>query len=301
MMEMLAIIILLVIIGLLGVIGIIFIKYSALKREVAIVKSFFGREFINALKIRDGILFLRIDTSGDSDFEFVPWDHKDETFYYIERKKGEGESEKLHYKVRKRDVIRLRDRLNMAIITEESVSAVSPEIMATLSDLSPREHARLLSGYIRYQGLKTEREAILQALPLERNPDARESYKQQLDKIEEEMSEIRSRWSSIVQEVDMDSILLLPDEKGKKLRILRPVRIDELSDYLASTRPDEVIYTAKKILIDWEQMVLSTLDKLITPAKKAKGGMGSRGSFTTVLLVMGGIFTALIMYGLIHH
>jgi len=279
---------------LLGGMGTMAMLYVREKGKTRVVRNFFGPDFIDALQHRDGILFLRFDSSGDSDFKFVPWSHKDESFYYIELKRGDGK-EKIHYKVRKKDLFRLRNRLNLAIVVEDSIAAVSPEIAKTFSNLSPVEKSRMLNSYIKYHSLKTRKENLLQALRFESNPDKIESLKQQLEEIEKEMAEIREKWSAIIQEVDLDSVIILPDEKEKKLTILRPVRLDEVSDYLEATRPDEIVYTAKKMFIDWQQIALESLKKLVMP----KGKPTSKSSLlTTILLVLGGILVFFLMIGM---
>lgn len=271
--------------------------YSKEKKKTQIVRNFFGPEFLKALVARDGILFLRFDSSGDSDFHFVPWTNKDETFYYIELPRGDGK-EKEYYKVRKKDLFRLRNRLNLAIVVEDSIAAVPPKVMQVFSNLSPGEKARFLNAYMEYHSLKNQREYILQRLrfeALEKKPDEVESLKEQLNNINREMEEIKEKWSAIIQEVDLDGVIVLEDKKDKKLLILRPIQLDEISDYLEATRPDEIIYTAKKIFLDWQQIALESLKKLVNPVKNTKS---SKGSMLTTILLMGGlVFIVLMLMG----
>jgi len=271
--------------------GLMAMLYVREKGKTKVIMSLFGQEFIKSLRTRRGILFLRFDTSGEANFHHAPWTHKDESFYYIELQRG-GQKEKFHHKVRKKDLFRLGNRINMAIVVEESISSISPEIAKVFSDLSSVEKARMVNSYIKYHSLKAREENLLQALRFEANPEKIESLKTQLEEIHKEMASIREKWAAIVQEVDLDSVIVIPDEKEKKMIILRPVRIDELSEYLEATRPDEIIYTAKKIFIDWQQVALESLKKLITPVKKASG---SKGGLLTMILLGGGLLLLLLL------
>ena len=260
------------------------------------IRSFFGEEFLRALKTRNGMLFLKVDPSGHADFRFAPWFHKDETFYYIEEPRGEGK-EKLHYKVRKKDLLRLRGRLNMAIIFEESISALSPKVMEELSSLTPFEKARLMNAYAKYRSLRATRERLLQHLRHASDREKVEELKEQLKDVEEEMAAIREKWSSIVQEVDLDSVVIIPNEKERKVTILRPIDIDELVDYLEATRPDELIYTAKKMFADWQMTALESLKKLVAPAIKVR-----RSGFSwlwVAVLAIGGFFLMILLGSLL--
>lgn len=258
------------------------------------VRWLFGKEFLKALKIRDGILFLKVDSSGDSDFKFVPWTNKDETFYYIEETRGD-KKEKFHYKVRKKDLIRLRNRIGMAIIFEESIGALSPKVMQVLSGLSPFEKARFVNAYAKYRSLKATRERILQQLRYTSDKEKVEELKEQLKSTEDEMAEIKEKWSSIVQELDFDSTIIIPDEEGKRVIVLRPIDLDEMTDYLEATRPDELEYTAKKMFADWQMTALESLKKLVAPVDKLRKSRGSNWWMWIVLLLGGGLFLLFLL------
>jgi len=265
--------------------------YIREKKKTRFVQGFFGKEFLNALKLRDGILFLRFDSSGDADFYFAPWSHKDETFFYIELPKEDGK-EKVHYKVRKEDLFRLRGRLNLALVVEDSIAAVPPKVMQIFSQLSPGEKARFLNGYIRYHSNKIRRERILQELRFPENKEDVEALKEQLAQVDREMEEIKEKWGAIIQEADIDGTIVLKDESEKKWIFLRPVRIDEISEYLEAVKPDEITYTARKILLDWQQTVLESLKKLVLPSKNKTSG---RSSFMTMILLVGALAFLLLM------
>ena len=284
-----------IMLGAMAVFAVLYLRELGKNR---IIENFFGRDFIEALKKRDGVLFWRFDSSGDSDFFFAPSFKKDESFYYLELPKPgtpEGK-EKIHYKVNKKDLYKLRGRLNVAIVVEDSIAAISPEVLDKLTHLSPLEKARLLNGYAKYHSLKAQRENILRAMKYENDKDKIETLKKKLKDIEHDMAEIREKYAWIFQEeADLNTTLIIPDEKEKKVIILRPVRIDEVADFLESTRPDELVYTVKKMLIDWQQVVLESLKKLIYPRK---GISTSKSSIlTTILMAIGAIIIFIFILG----
>lgn len=262
------------------------------RMKVKRIEEFIGSDFTRAIyKGGDGILLQVIDESRDADFTFVPFNHMDNKFYYVEFPYEEGDK-KYHYKITKKDTFTLRNKLRVALVLKESMRALNINHIASYQGLPDGIKRELLEDYTQYHTLKELYNKLSKSLAVAKDMLEIKENIEQMKQIREEMEKLKEKWKQgVVQVYDKDKVLLIQDDDSDYVTVVRSIDLDEIDDTTTGVHPTEIYNTAIGMFLDWYKEELREFGNMLIKAKSRI----QQGSVMKWLLMIGGGLVGIIV------